>query len=115
MRILVTGATGFIGSAITSALRKYGHDVFAFVHRAENLHLPSGVETMAVNYMQDLTAEAWLPRLAGVDVVINAVGILRESARAGFAELHHLAPRAVPGLRAKRRSPRDPDIGARRR
>jgi uncharacterized protein YbjT (DUF2867 family) len=95
MRILVTGATGFIGSVIAAALRKHGHDVVVCVHRTGNQRLPSGVETVAVDYMRDLTAEVWLPRLAGVDVVINAVGILRESAQAGFAELHYLAPLAL--------------------
>lgn len=95
MRILVTGATGFIGSAIVTALRKNAHDVIACAHRAGRQRWPSGVEMIAVDYMRDLTAEAWLPRLVGVDVVINAVGILRESAQAGFAELHHLAPHAL--------------------
>ncbi len=95
MRILVTGATGFIGSAIAAALRKNGHDVVVCEHRTGNQRLLSGVETVAVDYMRDLTAEAWLPRLTGVNVVINAVGILRESAQATFAELHHLAPCAL--------------------
>ena len=95
MRILITGATGFIGSSLLAALHKNGHHVVACVHRTDDVHLPSGTQTLAVDYMRDLTAAAWLPRLAGVDVVINAVGILRESARATFAELHHLAPRAL--------------------
>lgn len=95
MRILVTGATGFIGSAIVAALRRSAHDVVLCVHRTGHRYLPSDAETIEVDYMRDLTAEAWLPRLAGVDVVVNAVGILRESAQARFAELHHLAPTAL--------------------
>lgn len=95
MRILVTGATGFIGSAIVAALRKHAHDVVVCVHRKGNQRQPPGVETVAVDYMRDLTAEAWLPRLDGVDVVVNAVGILRESAQATFTGIHHLAPRAM--------------------
>ena len=78
MRILLTGATGFIGSSIMAALRNNGHDVVACVHRSRKLRLPAGTQTVAVDYMRDLTAAAWLPRLAGVEVVINAVGILRE-------------------------------------
>ncbi|BAV34916.1 NAD-dependent dehydratase [Sulfuricaulis limicola] len=95
MRILVTGATGFIGSAIVAALRRSAHDVVLCVHRTGHRYLPADAETIEVDYMRDLTAEDWLPRLAGVDVVINAVGILRESAQARFSELHHLAPRAL--------------------
>jgi uncharacterized protein YbjT (DUF2867 family) len=95
MRILITGATGFIGSALAAALRRNGHDVVPCVHRGGDSHLTGDTRIVTVDYMRDLAAEAWLPRLAGVDVVINAVGILRESARATFAELHHLAPRAL--------------------
>ena len=95
MRILVTGATGFIGSAIVTALWKNAHDVVACVHRTGDRYLPPEVETIEVDYMHDLTTEDWSPRLAGVDVVINAVGILRESAQVRFAELHHLAPAAL--------------------
>ncbi len=95
MRILLTGVTGFIGSSIAAALRNKGHDVVACVHRTGELHPSSDTDTIAVDYMRDLTAAAWLPRLAGVEVVINAVGILRESAQATYTELHHLAPRAL--------------------
>lgn len=94
MRILLTGATGFIGSSIMVALQNNGHEVIACVH-CTKLRLPAGTHAIVVDYMRDLTAAAWLPRLAGVEVVINAVGILREGTQTAFAELHHLAPRAL--------------------
>lgn len=95
MRVLITGATGFIGSTIVAALRRNAHEVIACVHDTGQRHLPIDVEIVETDFMHDLAADTWLPRLAGVDVVINTVGILRESARANFAELHHLAPAAL--------------------
>lgn len=95
MRILITGATGFIGSALLSALQKNGHTLLACVHRAEKNRLPAGVEIEQVDYMRDTDESIWRPRLIGVDVVINAVGILRETPHARFDVLHHLAPQAL--------------------
>ena len=95
MRILITGATGFIGSALVAALSKNGHQIVACVHRSGEHRLPAGVETEQVDYMRDTDGPVWRPRLIGIDVVINAVGILRETRHAQFDELHHLAPRAL--------------------
>jgi uncharacterized protein YbjT (DUF2867 family) len=64
--------------------------VVACTHRRD-----AGGQSIAVDYMRDLEEADWLPRLAGVDAVINAVGILRESAHTRFDELHHLAPAAL--------------------
>jgi hypothetical protein len=50
---------------------------------------------IAVDYTRDRSESAWLPRLAGIDVVINAVGILRETDTATFAALHIAAPGAL--------------------
>lgn len=94
MRVLVTGASGFLGTAIAAALLAAGHRVVACVHRRA-APLPAGVDTVAVDYMRDVAAEAWRPRLAGVDAAINCVGILREHRHASFASLHDLAPRAL--------------------
>ncbi len=44
---------------------------------------------------QDLTEEAWLPRLQGIDLVINAVGIIREQGDQRFDSLHRDAPIAL--------------------
>ena len=43
----------------------------------------------------DLDPAAWIPRLKGVDVVINAVGILRETGANTFERIHVTAPKAL--------------------
>lgn len=95
MRVLVTGASGFIGSALVRALHQEGHQPICCLHRDGVSTLPKGATYVYVDYMGDLDAADWIPRLRGIDVVVNAVGILRERPGASFAALHHLAPRAL--------------------
>ncbi len=96
MRILVTGATGFIGGAVVDALLARGHmpvpavrDVTAAKRRWPTL------QPVAVDFARDTDASKWAPRLAGVDAVVNAVGTLRESAVQPFDALHDAAPCAL--------------------
>ena len=93
MHVLVTGATGFIGSALVAALRAEGHAVTAAGRSARGL--PAGVVHVAADFARDHDAADWLPRLRGVDAVVNAVGILRASATQQFFPLHVQAPRAL--------------------
>jgi len=64
--------------------------VIAAVHS----HKASG-DTIAVDFNRDFDPDVWRPRLQGVDAIVNAVGILRESAGASFDALHVRAPRAL--------------------
>ena len=48
-----------------------------------------------MDFCKDATKEAWLPRLAGVDAVINAVGVLRDSAKQPMKLLLEQTPIAL--------------------
>ena len=89
MNILVCGARGFIGRHVCAALEAVGHRV---VHGVRSLDAAGQVR---IDYETDGTAEAWLPRLEGIEVVVNAVGILCESDRATFNAIHRDAPCAL--------------------
>lgn len=89
MKILVCGANGFIGRHLCAALAQAGHEVVRGVRK------PAIHSDVAMDYARDQAPEVWLPRLAGVDAVINAVGILREDGKRRFDAIHRDAPIAL--------------------
>jgi uncharacterized protein YbjT (DUF2867 family) len=95
MRILVCGASGFLGRSLSEGLSAAGHTV------VRGQRHPAGSDGIAIDYARDVDAQAWLPRLEGIDAVINAVGVIRAS-DAGFEALHHRAPAALFDACAKR-------------
>src|SRR5262244_3173351 len=70
MRVLVTGAYGLIGSAIVARRR------FPYARWVE------------VDFARINSAESWLPLLAGVEAVVNCVGVLQDSPRDDVARVH---------------------------
>ena len=88
MRVLITGVTGFIGASLARACEAAGHSVLGVARRP-------GAGRVVLDYRDAPPAEAWLPYLSGVDAVINAVGVLRESGRQSFDALHVRAPTAL--------------------
>ncbi|HDR9487786.1 TPA: SDR family oxidoreductase [Burkholderia aenigmatica] len=89
MTVLVCGANGFIGRALCAQLEAGGHRVLRGVHRA------AGPSDVAIDFAKDIDPDAWLARLAGVDVVINAVGILADRRGATLDAVHRAAPCAL--------------------
>lgn len=83
MKILLTGAGGFIGRNIATALELAGHQVTP-VSRSH------GIDFCHMRNLSD-----WLLHLEGIDAVINAVGIIGESGTQRFDALHRLAPIAL--------------------
>ncbi|MFM2288568.1 MAG: hypothetical protein RL684_1711 [Pseudomonadota bacterium] len=86
MRILVSGARGFIGSALAARLAAAGHEISRGVRRVR------GERDVLLDYTQPFDRDAWRTRLEQFDAVVNAVGILVQSGRQTFEALHHTGP-----------------------
>ena len=82
MKILLVGGSGFIGLHIGEALQS-DHEVIYASRR-------SGID---LNHM--VLPDDWLPLLSGVEVVINAAGIISESPKQRFINIHGYAPVAL--------------------
>jgi nucleoside-diphosphate-sugar epimerase len=96
MRILITGASGFLGRHLGDHLAAQGHEIVAVARNpARGRRQRPGWIWLPGDFQNDTTVAAWLPRLAGVDWAINAVGIARQTRRQRFAVLHTEAPRAL--------------------
>lgn len=95
MRILITGASGFIGRHLVDALLHDGYEIVCAGRHAPKEAGHPRMHFVRADFMHDLQPEDWLPRLRGIDAVINAVGIIRERAEQTFDALHAKAPCAL--------------------
>ena len=89
MKILLCGATGFIGRHLEQALIASGHHVVRAIRQ------PKRADDISVDFVRDTDAAIWLPRLMGIDVVVNAVGILRDSTAVPMQAVHADTPKAL--------------------
>jgi uncharacterized protein YbjT (DUF2867 family) len=94
MKILLTGATGFIGTRLLRALLAQGHEVVCATRRTGAPRLVEATNVI-VDFSTAVDAASWKAALDGVEVVINTVGIFRESKRQTFDALHRQAPCAL--------------------
>lgn len=81
-KVLVCGASGFVGRAVCSALRAAGHDVIEGRSRE-------------FDFTELTESGAWLAKLQGLDAAVNAVGVLRDSTARPMDRVHHRAPAAL--------------------
>ncbi|MEO8160262.1 MAG: NAD(P)H-binding protein [Arenimonas sp.] len=98
MRVLVLGGAGFIGRHAVAALRTQGHEVLVAGRDPRHalghpqLH---GCQYRRVRFEALAQAADCAPLLAGVDAVLNCVGILRERLGETYAAVHLRAPLAL--------------------
>lgn len=84
MKVLVTGASGFIGVAVAAALRNAGDEVVALGHR-------SGDGSDLAADIAVLDEHAWIQRLDSIDAVVNCAGVFADSVNASVEEVNHRA------------------------
>jgi uncharacterized protein YbjT (DUF2867 family) len=83
--VLVVGANGFLGGHIAAALRRRGCQVL------RGVRAPRGDDERCCDLMR-LEERDCLEALAGVDVVVNAAGILREENGQTYKKVHVAGP-----------------------
>jgi uncharacterized protein YbjT (DUF2867 family) len=89
VRVLVTGATGFIGSAVCARLTAAGHDVVAVTRRRDVcMGSLSGVQWVVLDMSHATTLEAWVSHLVGVDAAVNCAGVLQDGLGDSTAGVH---------------------------
>jgi NADH dehydrogenase len=103
LNVCVLGGTGFVGTELVTRLVRAGHSVRVPSRRLANgnhLRVLPTAELVVANIHDSRTLGHLF---AGMDVVINLVGILNEHGRAKFRRVHvDLATRVIDAMRAQR-------------
>ncbi len=84
MRVLVTGATGYVGGYVSACLLEEGHDVVALSRSG-----PGETRIVPEQVQGDVTTgEGLAAAMRGVDAVIHLVGVIEERGENTFERVH---------------------------
>ncbi len=94
MRILITGANGFIAREIIARLSLANHEIIACVHNQLLENVPHS-RVFRVDFTKAITPDHWLKHLNDVDAVINCVGVFQTAKEKTMWNIHYDAPKAL--------------------
>ncbi len=100
-KILVTGATGFVGNAVIDSLNRHGYAPVALVRKGSEKKLEYPAEIVNGDVLdKDSLSKA----LKDIDAVIHLVGIIREYPKKGvtFARMHTEATENITSAMAEK-------------
>lgn len=93
MRILVLGGGGFIGRHLLAELIGHGHQVVATARNARGLRgAVAGISVVELDLAKAIQPDDWMPLLSGIDLIVNAAGVLRGK---DMRRIHVDMPRAL--------------------
>jgi len=104
--VLVLGGSGFVGRHVVAELLARGRRVAVGTRRPDRARrrlAAAPCELRGVRLERLTAAGPWRPLLAGVEVVVNCVGILRERGAETYDRVHHRAPAALAAACARAR------------
>lgn len=94
--VLILGAYGFIGAAVTRSLRAEGARVSAFVRNgATGARVLPDVTLEQGDLRACLRPEDWVAALSGIDCVVNCAGALQDGPADDLEAVHHTAIAAL--------------------
>jgi len=96
MRVLVTGASGFIGAACLARLYHEGHALVGAGRGIDDARrrFPYA-QWIEADFARLTDVQAWQPLLRNIDAVVNCVGVLQDGARDNTRRVHVDAPCAL--------------------
>ncbi|MGA1696418.1 MAG: NAD-dependent epimerase/dehydratase family protein, partial [Arenicellales bacterium] len=91
--VVIVGGTGFVGRCLTRTLMSQGHHVRVVTRKKTTGAMPGFQPTELAEVAYE-SADAREAALAGSDALINLCGILHQSARQRFEDVHERLPAA---------------------
>lgn len=98
MKVLLTGGTGFVGSAVLERLCADGHEVVLLARHpdsASSLQANQRHANVSVVAGDILKPDTLVAAINGCDAVVHLVGIIAEAGPATFERIHHEGTRNV--------------------
>ena len=90
MKILVTGASGFIGSFITAEGINRGYEVYAGIRSTSSRkYLPEGVQTVELSLDEPKTLKSELAALGRFDYIIHNAGVTKCNRKTDFDKVNY--------------------------